>query len=100
MSHGVLAKPGHRLRSGQFWNWFVAHETDLWAVPDREDPWLDQLHEALSTYREGLSFELSDEEGGVRDLIVSASGDRDLFEAVDALVKDAPSLERWRIIPF
>jgi hypothetical protein len=84
----------------QFWDWFSAHEAQLWSLSGQGDPWLDRLYDVLSSYRKGLSLEVSDVENGVRDLIISASGDRKLFGAVDGLVNEAPLLDRWRVIAF
>jgi hypothetical protein len=78
----------------QFWDWFSAHEAQLWSLSGQGDPWLDRLYDVLSSYRKGLSLEVSDVENGVRDLIISASGDRKLFGAVDGLVNEAPLLDR------
>ena len=84
------------MTSGQFWSWFVAHEPQLWAIADRDSEILEELRAALSAYRRGLCLEVSDEERGARELIISAAGDRTLFAAVEALVTEAPGLTRWR----
>jgi len=80
----------------EFWDWFRANELRLWEMADREDELLDEIQEVLGSYRNGLCLELSDEENGTRELVISAAGDEDLFGAVDVLVAHAPRLNRWK----
>ncbi len=80
----------------EFWDWFLAQEPRLREKTDREDELLDEIQEALSAYRDGLCLEVSDEEDGTRELIISAGGDACLFGAADALVAHAPRLNRWK----
>jgi hypothetical protein len=80
----------------EFWGWFRAHEADVWSVEGRDDDLMDEISAALCSYRSGLGFELSEEENGRRELIVSAMGDRSLFKAVDELIAEAPSSRRWK----
>ncbi len=81
----------------EFWDWFLANEPRLWKMAERPDDLLDAIQEPLSTYQGGLSLEVSDEESGTRELIVSACGDTDRFDDVDVLVAHAPCLQRWKI---
>jgi hypothetical protein len=82
----------------EFWEWFAAREPKIWAIKDRDDDLMDDISQTLTSYQKGLGFELSEEDGGVRELIVSAMGDRMLFGAVDELVQAAPTSRRWRFI--
>ena len=47
-------------------------------------------------FNEGLGFELSDKNDGMRELVISAMSDPTLFDAVDQLVGEAPAFSRWR----
>lgn len=62
----------------------------------RDDALMDEISSALCSYNAGLGFEVSDEDDGMRELIVSAMGDSTLFDTVDQLVAKAPALSRWR----
>ena len=85
------------MRDHAFWDWFLANERALWNVQSRSDEVLEPLQNALSGYQYGLSCEVSEEESGKRELIISAGGDRRLFDAVEALVAQAPRLDRWNM---
>jgi hypothetical protein len=85
------------MTTAQFWDWFRANDRGLWEAADHDGEELEELSDALSSYREGLCFEISDEENGTREMVISAAGDRRLFGAVDELVKQAPQLDRWRV---
>jgi hypothetical protein len=84
------------MTSRQFWHWFLAHEREIWAIESRDDALMDEISDTLSSYGQGLGFEVSDEDHGTRELIISAMSDATLFEKVDALVADAPALRRWK----
>ena len=84
------------LTSKQFWDWFMAHEGQIWAMQGGDDSLMDEIQAALCVFNEGLGFEISDENDGMRELVISAMSDPTLFDAVDQLVREAPVLSRWR----
>lgn len=84
--------------AGTFWEWFQRHEGDLWRIEDYQDEWLDRLQAALAEYRQGLWVEVSDEDEGVRELVISAAGDEQLFDDARDLVAHAPELKRWKVL--
>jgi hypothetical protein len=86
-----------------FWNWFVRHDEELFKFdPTQEierERIFDELAAELAKIDRDLSFEFGPK-ASVREFVVSASGIERAFPAVVALVKHAPSLERWKIIAF
>lgn len=61
--------------SKQFWDWFLAHEGQIWAIEGRDDGLMDEIQAALCALNEGLGFEISDESDGMRQLVISAMSD-------------------------
>jgi hypothetical protein len=69
-------------------------------VRTAQEPICDTLARAIAAVDSVLTFEFGPESPDRREFIISADGIRDGFPAVLALAKAAPSLTRWRIIPF
>ena len=84
----------------QFWTWVVANAETLRDVCDRDAPILDELLEQLHAYRPGLYFELGGTPGETTELIISAEGVAERFDAVRELVAAAPALDGWEFIAF
>ena len=57
------------LTSKQFWDWFMAHEGQIWAMQGGDDSLMDEIQAALCVFNEGLGFEISDENDGMRELV-------------------------------
>ena len=83
-----------------FWQWFEQNSSRLFALEADQDRLFDELGEALSKVKPGLTFEFGPVEDGRREFIVSADGIRDRFPAVQNLVAAAPALAQWIVIPF
>lgn len=84
-----------------FWQWFVENQSRFEHFERDQDALLDELTNAIHTYRQDLVFEVgAKKERDVRKLIISADGIKELFAAVSTLVAAAPKLEGWRIIAF
>jgi hypothetical protein len=82
-----------------FWDWFKAHEGELFDEWDRRSSeWLERVVSALARYHPGLGVEVSSLEQGVRDLVVTAGGRRENVRLVDELIRAAPSMTRWRFV--
>ena len=47
-----------------------------------------------------LEFDIGPPASGRRTLVISAGGIREAFPAVESLVRGAPALDRWQVIPF
>ena len=84
----------------RFWSWVVANEPTLRTVGDHHAPILDELLEQLHAYSPGLFFELGGIAGETTELIISAEGKAERFDAVKALVAAAPPLDGWEFIAF
>ncbi|MDY5969851.1 MAG: hypothetical protein SPJ13_07570 [Bacteroidales bacterium] len=87
-----------------FWKWFLDHNEPLTMLSDLEEKeqqhLLDELQRQLTTYQNGLTFEMGDPTPNGRTLTFSAEGDSDLFGPLLELTDGAPILDWWDVIPF
>lgn len=87
-----------------FWEWFAVNESKLHALSSGgEDGDRDVLQgECISKLHElsdGLFFEIGGRNDGEKqDFIITAEGNKDLFDKVEELVGAAPKFEGWEII--
>lgn len=89
-----------------FWNWIQYNERTLRNLqnekPKIQKLFLFWLDKNLHYYSEGLDciiiFPKRDNKS--IQLIISANGNPDFFEAVTALVDNAPKLKNWNFIAF
>ncbi len=85
----------------EFWDWFKANEKILQGLAGQDDGEIStDLREKLHEYNQKLSFEVSVSENGVKELIISASGEKEQFPSAEDLVLEAPKIEGWSIIPL
>ena len=84
----------------KFWKWFEKNSPRFQAFEADRDQLIPLLSEQLSRYKEGLTFEVGVENEGVRDLVISADGVRDLFYAVHKLTEFSPQIPGWRVVAF
>ena len=97
MPMGLFAKEtGEQI----FWKWFQKNESKIYQFEKNQEAILDEISEQLSKYKEGVVFEISQEQNGKREFILSADGLKELFSAVQALKASAPRLEMWSIVAF
>src|ERR1700730_6959782 len=87
----------------QFWNWFIAHEPELFdfdpnQLAERERIF-DELANQLQEIDPDLVFEFGPREPR-REFVISAGGIKRAFPAVVSLVDAAPSLDRWNVTAF
>jgi len=86
-----------------FWTWFSDHEDELHSFDCHDESArekiFDQLASAMQSVHPNLTFEFGPNETK-REFVISAAGIRSAFSAVIDLVKAAPPLDRWQIIPF
>ncbi len=81
-----------------FWSWVKAHHDDLNALESPEHPFWDELLGQLQQVDEGLWFEVSLPGEDVRELVITAEGDWELFPLVEAMVSVAPDLDGWEVV--
>lgn len=83
----------------QFWDWFVRHARQLRNPSGRSYEQLtDELLDILQGYHEGLSFEIGSDE--IEELVITAYGDTDHFDAIEKLVSQAPPITGWKVTAF
>lgn len=76
----------------------MTNEDRVWNLESDKDGIVQDVQRELSQYCEDLEIEVSNEEQGQRELIISAGGDATLFPNVEDLVANAPELARWKIL--
>ena len=85
----------------EFWNWFQANEETLYTfTPDLNKDTAEMfggVHAELRKIHPCLRFEFGFvlEEGGKKELVISAGGYPEAFPAVERLFAQAPKLDRW-----
>lgn len=84
----------------QFWRWFCENEPWLFELEADQERIFDELSAQLRNYKDGLTFEISARQDGMREFIISADGIRDSFPSVMALADAAPDLKQWHVIAF
>lgn len=84
----------------QFWKWFAEKENELFDFEKNQEAIFDDIGEHLKKVDPDLSFEIGPKTLNRRDLVVSASGMKRAFSAVQKLVAAAPILQRWHIVAF
>jgi hypothetical protein len=87
----------------QFWNWFIARESELFDFdPDQmaeRERLFDELASKLQKIDPDLVFEFGPREPR-REFVISAGGIKRAFPAVVSLVGAVPALHRWKVIAF
>ncbi|QDA61904.1 hypothetical protein [Hymenobacter jejuensis] len=87
-----------------FWLWFVENRAEFEhlneATRNEKDEKLNQLLEQLLKIDDGLAVEVSNESQGVRDLVISAEGDKEKFPVVKEIVQTAPFIPGWTVTAF
>ncbi|MDQ3491034.1 MAG: hypothetical protein M3449_08215 [Acidobacteriota bacterium] len=85
----------------KFWRWFVDNKAKFETDPNKEPvPDLDPILVRLRMVSNGLSVEVSRELNGVRDLVISANGDKSKFLFVQKIVDRAPVIDGWTVTQF
>lgn len=95
-----LSSKGGPAPEETFWTWFTDNLDMFESFEDHREWVFNSIRSQLDDISDGLAFELGRADDGVHEFIVSADGIRDRFSDVIRLVKAAPNIEGWRIIPF
>ena len=84
-----------------FWSWFEKNRTFYEDLDDSQlGENLGPIYEQVCSIAEGLAVEISRSVDGVRELVISANGDRSHFPTVSAIVAAAPRFDRWTVTAF
>lgn len=87
---------------GAFWKWYVANEERLFHFDEAPDQGalFDELSTAMAAVHPDLTFEFGPVIAGKREFVISASGIKEAFPAVEKLYATAPQLPRWIWVKF
>jgi hypothetical protein len=86
------------MQHADFWRWFKDQANEF-AVQTDSPRIVDRIYETLCRVDKRLGIEISEPDlSGVREMILSANGFRELFSAAEELVSAAPELVGWRFI--
>ena len=83
-----------------FWNWFGQNKALFENLDDDREGKMDILLKEIHKIETGLSYEISNEYEGMREIVISAEGDIDKFPIVKEIVSKAPQIEGWRAVAF
>ncbi|WP_276482540.1 hypothetical protein [Paraflavitalea pollutisoli] len=90
--------------AAQFWEWFVQHESQFRVLserPSKEMDWLmaDLMTQIKAYHRYLSAYVLCDKANKAKpQLVISAEGRTQYFDAADELLDEAPELPRWELI--
>ena len=95
----ALPGPLDAAQAQAFWREFASREAELAGLAPQQ--FVEQANALVERHAPGLGLELEQAAGaGLPLLVVTAHGNLDLFENVQALVRHAPPLPRWRLQAF
>jgi len=83
-----------------FWKWFQQEADRLFYYEAYEKELLPLTLIELQKINKELVFEIGPESEGQREFVISANGMKSAFPDVIELVKFAPDMDQWQIIPF
>lgn len=90
--------------SKNFWKWFTANASSYEEIGsvnnDERNRLLDNFEIQLHNYCNKLYFEIGGLSGEPNELIITAEGDANYFEAVENLITDAPEISDWIFTAF
>jgi len=90
----------------RFWQWFQANGGRLQASMygeghDAREEAAEELRQASANVQEGLVLEIgSSPSSEIAQLVISAEGNRELFDAVMDFVASAPQMPGWEVVAF
>lgn len=96
---GYLFKRKNEIQT--FWDWFSKNTDSYFHLEKNQDVLFFKLKEALKKIHPDLVFEFSPIfENGTREFVISADGIKNIFPVVTDIVKQAPTLNNWKIVAF
>ena len=95
----ALPEPLDAAQAEAFWREFACREAELAALAPQQ--FVEQANALIEQRAPGLGVELEQAaDGRLPLLVVTAHGNLDAFESVQALVRHAPPLQHWRLQAF
>src|SRR5262249_45342866 len=88
------------LKEHIFWTWFLQHADELMHFESDREAIFDALAAELQKVNPDLTFEFGPKKGDVREFVISASGIKMAFPAVESLAAAAPQLKHWKVTAF
>ena len=85
----------------QFWNWFTKESNKYFHFETNQEELFFRMKSELNKIDCNLVFEFSPIlKNGKREFVISADGIKDSFPSVINLTKQAPIIDKWKIIAF
>ena len=80
----------------KFWQVFQEHQSELATISSADHPVYDRILDQLQHVSPKLYFEFSSNPGA-SELIITADGNRSLFDLVESIVAVAPKIPGWSV---
>ena len=90
--------PTQSALTAAFWGWLAPRADRLAELVDGDAPFWDEVLAQLKAIDDGLWLEISSGKPDPRELVLTASGDSELFDLVDAICAQALPLAGWRVV--
>lgn len=91
-------------QANAFWKWFEANNTAYLFLGEMDEEikqrHLNELVAQLHEFSPDLYFEIGGVPDNDQELIITAEGKTDHFEAVRILINAAPAIKHWKFIAF
>jgi hypothetical protein len=95
---GASAGQSTAVAERAFWDWFVAHEAQLFAIESDPESLRRGLEGRLGAVHPRLTVDVGPVQDGRRELVIGAGGKVAAFPTVRSLVGQAPPLPRWTVV--
>ena len=89
--------PDQEAMTAAFWRWLAPRAHRMAELVDGDAPFWDEILAQLQAIDPGLWLEVGGQAVG-EELVLTAGGNPDLFELVDAICAQAPAMPGWRVV--